>query len=260
MAYTSFGTRRALGRKYSVDPALLLESERLKAEYSLAPGREARGMQASQFAQGLELRREEMKGAERGGMFSSLLQAPLAGAITYGVGKQVGLWGGGAAGAGTSGGGLGFLVKGVGDVGVPMYPGLTSEAGAAATGMGAGVTTPALMDTAGLSTMAAPGTGGTAVAGGSAAGGMALGQGVGAGAAGFAAGYGLQKTGIGKAVSDIMPFGGTHEWSSAGGAAAGAGAGFLIGGPPGMILGGIIGAIGGSSIGEKIGDFFGDLF
>jgi hypothetical protein len=50
MAYTSFGTRKALGKRYSVDPAILLEAQRLEQEYNLAPGREARGIQASQFA------------------------------------------------------------------------------------------------------------------------------------------------------------------------------------------------------------------
>ena len=53
MAYTSFGTRKALGRRYGIDPAILLEMERLQQQYALAPGREARGMQASQFAQSL---------------------------------------------------------------------------------------------------------------------------------------------------------------------------------------------------------------
>ena len=49
MPYTSFKTRKALGRRYGTDPALLLEIERLNREYALAPGREARGMQAAQF-------------------------------------------------------------------------------------------------------------------------------------------------------------------------------------------------------------------
>ena len=50
MAYTSFKTRKALGKRYGTDPALLLEMERLNRQYQLAPGREARGMQAAQFA------------------------------------------------------------------------------------------------------------------------------------------------------------------------------------------------------------------
>lgn len=50
---TSFGTRKALGRRYSQDPALLLEAERLQQEYGLMPGREARAMQAAQFQQSL---------------------------------------------------------------------------------------------------------------------------------------------------------------------------------------------------------------
>lgn len=53
MAYTSFGTRKALGRRYSQDPALILEAERLQREYGLAPAREARALQASQFDRSL---------------------------------------------------------------------------------------------------------------------------------------------------------------------------------------------------------------
>ncbi len=47
----SWGQRKVLGRRYSYDPALAYELARLQNEYNLAPGREARGMQASQFEQ-----------------------------------------------------------------------------------------------------------------------------------------------------------------------------------------------------------------
>jgi len=55
MAYTSYKTRKALGRRYSVDPALLLEIERLQREYAAAPGREARALQAAQFDKSLSV-------------------------------------------------------------------------------------------------------------------------------------------------------------------------------------------------------------
>ena len=46
----SIKQRKALGRRYGVDPALLMEMDRLNRQYALAPGREARGIQAAQFA------------------------------------------------------------------------------------------------------------------------------------------------------------------------------------------------------------------
>lgn len=46
----SWGQRRALGRRYSTDPALDAELARLAYQYSLAPGREARSQQESQFS------------------------------------------------------------------------------------------------------------------------------------------------------------------------------------------------------------------
>ena len=103
MAYTSFGTRKALGRRYAIDPALLLESERLQQEYNLAPGREARGMQASQFAQTLAQQEERDKQAGKSGMAGTVLGAAQTGLTTYMLGKQAGLWGAGQ-GAVTSGG------------------------------------------------------------------------------------------------------------------------------------------------------------
>jgi Tfp pilus assembly protein PilE len=53
MAFTMWGQRKALGRRYSVDPALLEEAARLEKEYALQPGREARALQAEQFAKSL---------------------------------------------------------------------------------------------------------------------------------------------------------------------------------------------------------------
>lgn len=50
---TSWGQRKALGKRYGQDPALLMELERLQKEYDLAPGREARALQASQFDRSL---------------------------------------------------------------------------------------------------------------------------------------------------------------------------------------------------------------
>ena len=51
MGYTSWGQRRALGRRYSVDPALLMEQERLEREYALMPSRFQQEIQQKQLAQ-----------------------------------------------------------------------------------------------------------------------------------------------------------------------------------------------------------------
>ena len=59
MAYTSFSTRKALGKRYGIDPAIMLEMERLNQQYQLAPGREARGMQQAQFAQTMAFNQEQ---------------------------------------------------------------------------------------------------------------------------------------------------------------------------------------------------------
>lgn len=68
---TSWSQRKALGRRYSVDPALQYELARLQYEYNLAPTRSAQAaqreqftksqaQQESQYARGLELQRQKM--------------------------------------------------------------------------------------------------------------------------------------------------------------------------------------------------------
>ena len=59
MATTSFKTRKSLGRRYGVDPALLLEMERLNQQYQLAPGREARALSAKQFNDTMAFNQEQ---------------------------------------------------------------------------------------------------------------------------------------------------------------------------------------------------------
>uniref|UniRef100_A0A6M3ITQ1 Uncharacterized protein n=1 Tax=viral metagenome TaxID=1070528 RepID=A0A6M3ITQ1_9ZZZZ len=79
----SYGTRKALGRKYAIDPALMLESQRLESEYALAPGREARAIQAAQFETSMAFNREQaalnrqtqeeqIAAQERGGMVGTI--------------------------------------------------------------------------------------------------------------------------------------------------------------------------------------------
>ena len=101
MPYTSFKTRKSLGRRYGTDPALLLEMERLQQQYALAPGREARGMQAAQFerTQGFaeseaELNRKEREEAAEqaatSGMVGTVGNVLTTGAMIRGVTKAKG--------------------------------------------------------------------------------------------------------------------------------------------------------------------------
>lgn len=101
MAYTSFGTRRALGRRYSIDPALLLELERLNQQYALAPGREARGMQAQQFQQSLAqnesqfnknlaFQNEQLKQQGKASMVGTVGNVLTTGALLRGMTKEKG--------------------------------------------------------------------------------------------------------------------------------------------------------------------------
>ncbi len=74
MAYaagTSFNQRKSLGRRYAVDPALQLEYDRLNQEYSLVPGREARALNESQFARGLDVQESANKQAGISGMIGA---------------------------------------------------------------------------------------------------------------------------------------------------------------------------------------------
>lgn len=102
MPYVSWGTRKALGRRYSIDPAIELERQRLEQEYALQPGREARGIQASQFGQELGFRKSEAElsrsAAEKSGMIQTgmgaITNAAIIRALAMGKGQPFfGNWG-----------------------------------------------------------------------------------------------------------------------------------------------------------------------
>ena len=56
---TSFKTRKALGKRYAKDPALTLEQDKLKYQYSLAPGRESLAQQKAAEAERMRFNREQ---------------------------------------------------------------------------------------------------------------------------------------------------------------------------------------------------------
>jgi hypothetical protein len=95
MAYTSFGTRKALGRRYSQDPALLLEAERLQQEYGLMPGREARALQAQGLAQQQSQFDTQQANAKTAGMVGTASNLAQTGVIVRGMTMKPGdkFWG-----------------------------------------------------------------------------------------------------------------------------------------------------------------------
>ena len=244
MAYTSFGTRKALGRRYGVDPALLMESERLQVEYNLAPGREARALQESQFARGMELQREGMKGAEVGGMvgtFGNLVTTGMLVNAMKGKALLSNPFAAKAAGAGA------YLA------GAPQVaPGAFTVGGAApfASQTGTFVVNPALMGegAAGMTAGAAPA--GAAVAPAAGVGATpAAGLGFGAAAGGGVAG-GFLGAKLGQPIGEALGVGGKAERAVVGGALGGAGAAWALGaamgapaGPAGIAIGAAAGAV-----------------
>jgi hypothetical protein len=159
---TSWGTRKALGRRYSSDPALELEQQRLQQEYSLIPAREARALQATQYAQGLaetqrqsavnyRLQKDQIAAQEKASMGGTIGNVVQAIPMTYMLGKQAGLWGTGAAGTGAAGGSTQLTATGIPQAqqgvnyGSTQYQPFTTDpalidsaSGATAAGIGAG--------------------------------------------------------------------------------------------------------------------------
>ena len=241
--YTSFGTRKALGRRYGVDPALLLESERLAHEYALAPGREARALQASQFGQGLALQREQMEGAERGGMVGTAgnlaTTAGVLRAMTLPKGEPFfgGLFGGAS--------GTGLYSTGA----TQVAPGAFTLGGAGAAPF---VVNPALMSegAAGITAGAAPAGAGAASAAGMATGGAAPAAGMlsyaGPAAAGYVGGQLGERLGV--SIGESLGIGGRRERETVGGTLGGAAAGAAIG----SIVPGV-GTVVGAGVGALVG-------
>jgi len=249
MAYTSFGTRKALGRRYGVDPALLLESERLQAEYNLAPGREARALQESQFARGMELQREGMKGAERGGMVGTAGNLATTAGVLRAMTMKEGesffpkSWFGGASGAGAYSTGA-----------TQVAPGAFTLGGATpfASQTGTFVVNPALMGEGAAGITAGAGVTGAGATGAAVP--AAAEAGVGAGmlsyaapvAAGYVGGQIGQKLGV--SIGESIGIGGRRERETVGGTLGGAAAGAAIG----SIVPGVGTAIG-AGVGALVG-------
>lgn len=60
---TSWGQRKALGRRYSVDPALVMEQQRLQEEYNLMIPRAQLSEQKRQFDENMEMRKDAQQTA-----------------------------------------------------------------------------------------------------------------------------------------------------------------------------------------------------
>ncbi len=75
-SYTTWGQRKALGKRYAIDPAYQAEMERLEKEYALIPGREARALNEKQFNENLAWQKSEAEknreAAEKSGMMGTI--------------------------------------------------------------------------------------------------------------------------------------------------------------------------------------------
>lgn len=85
MASTSWGQRKALGRRYGTDPALMMELERLEKDYGLIPGREARALQASQFDRSLAQNKEQFDEAQDAARTAGILGTGMNALTTAGI-------------------------------------------------------------------------------------------------------------------------------------------------------------------------------
>lgn len=281
--YTSWGQRRALGRRYATDPAYLLELERLNQEYSLIPSREARALQArgmdiqqGQFAQNLAYNREQAelnrmdaeearKQQATAGMIGTAgnlaTTAGILRAATMTKGEPFfgNLFGAKEAATGIGSTAPSTVTAGAATVTPAAVDAAASGLGAAGAGAGAGAVEGmaageiAAMN-AGIPTTATGGTGATAGMGMAGAGMSAY---LGPAAAAYAAPKLLDavyKEGTRKLGQNLLfGGGGETEQKMVGGAAAGAATGAAIGSiVPGVgtVIGGIIGGVIGLASGK----------
>ena len=257
----SWETRRALGRRYSVDPALLMELQRLEEQYRLAPGREARALAESQFARNLAMQEEAIAGQEKAGMMGTIANVGLSAAMIRALtmkegapffGKTIGgLFGGGTAattpmaGVGATGVGMGAISGGAGATPFVVNPALAEYAATLAAPTAAattGAVTPTGAVVAGKAIaptgmMAATAPYLAPIAGGA------------------AGGYVGSKLGVelGERIHEIP--GGRREQAIGGGIIGGAAAGAAIGSVV-PVVGTAVGAIIGGAVG-LIGSIFG---
>lgn len=86
----SFGTRKALGRRYGQDPALALELERLEKEYALMPSREARILERERLAQQQSQYDQNRKDAKAAGITGTIANLGTTAALYRGMTKAPG--------------------------------------------------------------------------------------------------------------------------------------------------------------------------
>jgi hypothetical protein len=289
---TSWGTRKSLGRRYGVDPALLEEYENLRQKYALIPGQESRALQErslgineSQYARSMAYNEEQAElnraASSKSGMVNTVGTLGGTAAMMYyfkpppvpppvpPAAPVAGTAAGGAAtGMGVSGAGMTQLsAYGAGGAGAASGTMGSSVGAGASSGMAGQAFTvkPALMMGEGAG-IGAAGTGaattataGTApVAAGSTTGGTAAGASGLAYAAPAAGGF-VAGNVLGEWTGDrLVPFGGTREKRAIGGALAGAAAGAATGAAltswsgPGAVVGAVIGAVAGAVGGSCI--------
>jgi len=242
--YTSFNQRKALGTRYSLDPAMLLEQQRLEQEYGMMLPRAQLAEQKRQFNERMDLEKNAQKQAGYQGMIGTAGNL----GMLYMLGKSVGM--------------------GVTQPLVPTTQAITNSL-SGVTGTGQGLS-PFVSQTGLIESGIASGlteSGSTAIASGLTESGSTAGVGATSGSSilssvspivapvgvGLLSGQ-LGKSGTGKDIGKAMLFGGggEKEQAAAAGGAAGALGGAAIGAQYGSILG-----LPGAAVGAVIGGIVG---
>lgn len=243
----SFGTRKGLGRRYGVDPALLLAQQELENKYALLPGQEARTLQREQNAAQLDLQSQQAKQAGYSGLIGTagnlattgmMMNAYKGNELLYPVyGKSAEQLAASKATATQTGTtpATGFGKTTVAD---PSKVGVITQ-GAGAAGLS---TNAAGSSIQGMETLQGSNAALEASMAGMPTGTSAFGL----GATGYAAGAGYLGGMLGQPIGEALGVGGKAERGAAGGALAGAAVGASYGsvaGVPGVVVGAVVGGV-----------------
>ena len=245
----SFGQRRALGKRYAIDPAYLLEAQRLDQEIAQQPTYAALAERQREFDIAQKNQKDAQEEAGKGEMVSSLSSVATLPMLMYGGKAAKAIFGGTTATTATT-----PAITGAAPGVSASAPALTSGAGSVMTG-----STPVFTSTASTTGSAlAADASLTAGAEGAASAGAGAASGASAAALGPAAagvGGGLLGAKLGQSIGNKLGIGGVKEQSAVGGAVGGAAAGGVaagiaagmgygsVGGPVGALIGGVIGGV-----------------
>lgn len=261
----SFKQRRALGKRYAIDPAYLLEAQRLDKQISQQPYYAQLAEQQRQFAIQQKNQEDAQKDASQGEMVSGITNLATLPAIMYGKDIVKGVGGLFSAATGTSAvtpaittGGTAVASNAALTGGANAITGAATTTGSVATGaaapgamMASAATAPQVIATDAVLTASAEGAVGSS-SGAAATSGLGATLGGGLAAVGGGVSGGFAGSALGQLIGDKLGIGGKNERGAVGGALGGAAGGWLMGASIGSV-GGPVGAVVGAVVGGVIG-------